>query len=170
MDWDTFASVDHLQDPHNFIPSQLLQASTQSKIELPWINPDEPYGHEMKKKAKGILRVYYQNINRITCLEDLYKYMEYMKTHEVDIWMWTETNINWRPKMRREAKKMSSKIFKNAKIITSTSNDPAGWKQQGYTCIGLVNGMVGRKILGRGDNKGLSRWSYVQIAGKEQKK
>eukprot|EP00957_Ditylum_brightwellii_P194074 14779980-Ditylum_brightwellii.AAC.1 len=125
MDWDTPASVDHLQDPHNFIPSQLLRTSTQSKIELSRIDPDKPYGHEMKEKKKGILRVYYQNINGITCLKGLYKYMEYIKTYKVDIWMWSETNINWMPKMRREAEKMGSKIFKSAKIITSTSNDPA---------------------------------------------
>eukprot|EP00957_Ditylum_brightwellii_P142174 10832006-Ditylum_brightwellii.AAC.1 len=72
--------------------------------------------------------------------------------------------------MRREAEKVGSKIFKNAKTITSTSNDPAGWKQQGCTCIGLVNGIVGRKISGGEDNKGLGRWSYVRIVGKEQKK
>eukprot|EP00957_Ditylum_brightwellii_P078679 5982396-Ditylum_brightwellii.AAC.1 len=81
--------------------------------------------------------------------------MEYMKMYKVDIWMWTETNINWTPKMRREAEKMGSKILKNAKIITSTSNNPVGWKQQGGTCIGLTNGMVGRKMSGGEDNKGL---------------
>eukprot|EP00957_Ditylum_brightwellii_P144289 10993042-Ditylum_brightwellii.AAC.1 len=72
--------------------------------------------------------------------------------------------------MRREAEQMGSKIFKSAKIITSNSDDPAGWKQQGGTCIGLVNGIVGRKMSGGEDNKGLGRWSYVQIAGKGQKK
>eukprot|EP00957_Ditylum_brightwellii_P108538 8278697-Ditylum_brightwellii.AAC.1 len=30
--------------------------------------------------------------------------------------------------------------------------------------------MVGRKMSGGEDNKGLGRWSYVQIAGKDQKK
>eukprot|EP00957_Ditylum_brightwellii_P083511 6348610-Ditylum_brightwellii.AAC.1 len=72
--------------------------------------------------------------------------------------------------MIREAGKMGFKIFKNFKIITSTSNDPAGWKQQGGTCIGLVNGMVGRKMSGGEYNKRLGRWSYVQIAGRDQKK
>eukprot|EP00957_Ditylum_brightwellii_P089815 6840105-Ditylum_brightwellii.AAC.1 len=72
--------------------------------------------------------------------------------------------------MRREAEKMGSKILKNAKIIISTSDDPVEWKQQGGTCIGLVTGMVRRKMSGGEDNKGLGRSSYVQIAGKEQKK
>eukprot|EP00957_Ditylum_brightwellii_P124690 9504239-Ditylum_brightwellii.AAC.1 len=49
IDWDTLALVDHLQDPHKFIPSQLLRASTQSKIELTRIDQEKSYGHEMKK-------------------------------------------------------------------------------------------------------------------------
>eukprot|EP00957_Ditylum_brightwellii_P173350 13198271-Ditylum_brightwellii.AAC.1 len=57
-----------------------------------------------------------------------------------------------RNKYQLDAKR--SKIFKNAKIITSTSDDPAGWRQQGGTCIGLVNSMVGRKMSGGEDNKG----------------
>eukprot|EP00957_Ditylum_brightwellii_P012621 954021-Ditylum_brightwellii.AAC.1 len=53
IDWDAFASVDHFQDPRSFTPSLLLRASTQSKIELPRIEPaDKPYGHELKERAK----------------------------------------------------------------------------------------------------------------------
>eukprot|EP00957_Ditylum_brightwellii_P040176 3040152-Ditylum_brightwellii.AAC.1 len=65
---------------------------------------------------------------------------------------------------------MGFKLFKNFKIITSASDDPSGWKQQRDTCIGLVNGMVGKKMSGGENNKELGRWSYVQIAGRDQKK
>eukprot|EP00957_Ditylum_brightwellii_P054271 4111213-Ditylum_brightwellii.AAC.1 len=93
-----------------------------------------------------------------------------MKEYEVDIWLWTETNINWTPKISRETDKMGCKVFNNFKIITSTRNDPAGWKWSGGTCIGLVNGMVGWKMQGGEGRKGLGRWSYVQIVGRDQKK
>eukprot|EP00957_Ditylum_brightwellii_P139476 10630063-Ditylum_brightwellii.AAC.1 len=78
-----------------------------------------------------------------------------MKEQEVEIWLWTETNTNWTPKLIHEAEKMGVKLFKQFKVITSASDDPAEWKQTGGTCIGLVNGMVGRKMQGGEDGKGL---------------
>eukprot|EP00957_Ditylum_brightwellii_P176651 13455016-Ditylum_brightwellii.AAC.1 len=92
-----------------------------------------------------------------------------VKEYEVDIWLWTETNINWTPKPSREADKMGYKVFNSFKIITSASNGPAGWKQPGGSCIDSVNGMVGWKMQGGEDKKGLGRWNYVQIAGRDQR-
>eukprot|EP00957_Ditylum_brightwellii_P030992 2348640-Ditylum_brightwellii.AAC.1 len=90
-----------------------------------------------------------------------------MKEYEVDIWMWTETNIDWTTKMIREVGRMGFKMFQNFKIFMSSSDDPASWKQPGGTCIGLVNIMVGWKMKGGQDTKRLGHWSYVQIAGLE---
>eukprot|EP00957_Ditylum_brightwellii_P065926 4999719-Ditylum_brightwellii.AAC.2 len=39
-----------------------------------------------------------------------------MKEFEVDIWLWTETNVYWSKKMIKEAEQMGSKIFDNLKL------------------------------------------------------
>eukprot|EP00957_Ditylum_brightwellii_P200536 15288117-Ditylum_brightwellii.AAC.1 len=64
---------------------------------------------------------------------------------------------------------MGQTIWKNVKIITSCSDDPAGSKQQGGMCIGLVISMVGCHITSGEDKTGLGCWSYVKIARKDQR-
>eukprot|EP00957_Ditylum_brightwellii_P016605 1248194-Ditylum_brightwellii.AAC.1 len=52
-----------------------------------------------------------------------------LKDFEVDIWLWTEANVNWSKKTVEEAEWMGYKIFNNFKMIISSSDDPADWKQ-----------------------------------------
>ena len=59
--------------------------------------------------------------------------MEIMKDHNIDIWGWTETNINWTPNNKDAVKYMSTKIFDNCFFETSNSDDLAGRYQQGGT-------------------------------------
>lgn len=58
---------------------------------------EEHYRDKMNNKEKGTLRIYFQNVNELTCKEEIYKYTENMKEYNVDIWRWTETNLNWPP-------------------------------------------------------------------------
>eukprot|EP00957_Ditylum_brightwellii_P180337 13738212-Ditylum_brightwellii.AAC.2 len=64
---------------------------------------------------------------------------------------------------------MGRTVWKNFKLITSCSDDPVGRKQQGGTCIGFVNDIVGRHIASSEDETGICGWNYVQIAGKDQR-
>ena len=100
----------------------------------------------------------------------MFEYMLKMKEYEVDVWGWTETNINWTPNTTNAMKYMSTKIFKNSHIATSNSDDPAGQRQQGGTCTVIINNLVGRKITSGEDKKGLGRWSYIQISGRDYRK
>eukprot|EP00957_Ditylum_brightwellii_P041057 3109585-Ditylum_brightwellii.AAC.1 len=123
----------------------------------------------MGGKEVGHLRVYFQNVNGIAVEEDMQEYMEEMKDREGDIWGWTETNANWTPNLINNATYEGQTLFNNFKIITSSSNNPAGFYQQRGTCMGMTNKMMGRIITTDKDTSGLGCWSYATIAGKDQK-
>eukprot|EP00957_Ditylum_brightwellii_P160227 12198633-Ditylum_brightwellii.AAC.1 len=63
---------------------------------------------------------------------------------------------------------MGRRTWKIFKLVTSCSDDPANEKQQGGTCIWLVNDMAGQHVTSGEDKSGLGRWSYVKIAGRDQ--
>ena len=71
--------------------------------------------------------------------------METMKEYDIDIWGWSETNINWTSNIKDAVKYMSTKLFDNCYFATSNSDDLAGRYQQGGTQTTLVNNLVGRK-------------------------
>ena len=96
--------------------------------------------------------------------------METMKDYDIDIWGWSEININWTPNTIAAVKYMTTKIFNNCFFATLNSNNPAGQYQQGRTQMTLVNNLVGRKNSSGVDAKGLGCWSFVQIAGKDHRK
>eukprot|EP00957_Ditylum_brightwellii_P167495 12750153-Ditylum_brightwellii.AAC.2 len=52
-----------------------------------------------------------------------------MKEFEVNTWLWSETNVNWSKKMIKETEQIGPKLFDNFKTITSSTDDPANWKQ-----------------------------------------
>eukprot|EP00957_Ditylum_brightwellii_P008143 617414-Ditylum_brightwellii.AAC.1 len=91
-----------------------------------------------------------------------------MEEKEVDIWGWAETNVNWTPNLTACAKYYGNKIFKLFTLVGSSSNDPAGFYQQGGTCTAITGEMVGQIIRSGTGFGGLGRWSYVQIAGRDQ--
>eukprot|EP00957_Ditylum_brightwellii_P012957 979214-Ditylum_brightwellii.AAC.1 len=114
----------------------------------------------MGGKEEGYLRVYFQNVNGISTEEDMQGYMEEMKDREVDIWRWMETNVNWTPNLINNTTYKGQKLFNNIKLITSSSDDLAGFYQQGGTCMGITNKMTGRIITADKDTSGLGCWSY----------
>eukprot|EP00957_Ditylum_brightwellii_P169551 12904893-Ditylum_brightwellii.AAC.1 len=60
-------------------------------------------------------------------------------------------------------------MFKNFKITTSNSDDPVAYYQQGGMCTGITRRMTGRIITAENDTSGLGRWSYMKIAGRDQR-
>eukprot|EP00957_Ditylum_brightwellii_P074375 5650815-Ditylum_brightwellii.AAC.1 len=77
-----------------------------------------------------------------------------MHKYQVDIWGWTETNINWMPAMTTKATQMGLKTCWNFKLVMPCSDDPTEHKQQGGTYMVLVNNMVGRHVQSREDTSG----------------
>ena len=142
------------QTPMEDIKILLQTRNLQKKRKL---NAQENHRDTLEPKENGRIRINYQNIKGIQYKEDIYKYMETMKEYNVDIWGWSETNINWTPNIKDAVKYMSTKIFDNYYFTTSNSDDPSGRYQQGGTQTVLVNNLVGRKISSCEDAKGLER-------------
>eukprot|EP00957_Ditylum_brightwellii_P043506 3298297-Ditylum_brightwellii.AAC.1 len=71
--------------------------------------------------------------------------------------------------MISKAKYLGNKCFDNFTLAASLSDNPAEHKQQGGTCLGITNKFTGRIIAMDNVSRGLSRWSFVKLAGKDQK-
>eukprot|EP00957_Ditylum_brightwellii_P135768 10354486-Ditylum_brightwellii.AAC.1 len=54
-------------------------------------------------------------------------------------------------------------------LVAGGSADPAGFYQQGGTCTGIIENIVGRIIDNGTDESGLGRWSYVKLAGRNNR-
>eukprot|EP00957_Ditylum_brightwellii_P116279 8869556-Ditylum_brightwellii.AAC.1 len=92
-----------------------------------------------------------------------------MESHEVDMWGWAETNVLWTEQMLQKTKFLGSKIFKNFTLVGSSSDDPAETYQQGGTYMEVMDKMTGCIIEADIDDSGFGQWSYMEIAGKDQR-
>eukprot|EP00957_Ditylum_brightwellii_P156374 11901917-Ditylum_brightwellii.AAC.1 len=54
-----------------------------------------------------------------------------MSEQDIDIWGWSKTNIKWTPNTVSQAKYMGNQIYNNFTFVASSSDDPAGFSQQG---------------------------------------
>eukprot|EP00957_Ditylum_brightwellii_P026777 2025573-Ditylum_brightwellii.AAC.1 len=97
--------------------------------------------------------------------------MEIMKTYNVDVFAFAETNIVWTPQTQNRAKKIREQVHKkNYRMKTSSSNKIAvNQYQPGGTMIGVVGNQQGRILEGNQDKLGMGRWSYVVMTGKSKK-
>ena len=95
------------------------------------------------------------------------EYIEDTKMKEATIYGWAETSTKWSLQMILQANQCGRKIHKHYKLIATSSNKEAGYKQMGGTCMGMVDNIVGRHMESEEDKCGLGRWTYVCIAGKD---
>eukprot|EP00957_Ditylum_brightwellii_P015521 1169789-Ditylum_brightwellii.AAC.1 len=90
-----------------------------------------------------------------------------MKTYEVDVFTFAETNTAWTPQAQHRAKKITKQLHKkNYRIETSLSNEMAvNQYQPGGTMIGVVGKQQGRILDGNQDKSGLGGLSYMVMTG-----
>eukprot|EP00957_Ditylum_brightwellii_P117948 8996383-Ditylum_brightwellii.AAC.1 len=93
-----------------------------------------------------------------------------MKDKEASIWGWTETNVNWTPSQVNQANYIGRKIHKKTKLVTTLSNEAAGYKQMSGTCTAMTDNIVSRHMKSSKDDTGLGRWMYICIVGKDNRK
>eukprot|EP00978_Attheya_sp_CCMP212_P003376 scaffold6986_cov35-Attheya_sp.AAC.1 len=94
-----------------------------------------------------------------------------MENKEVDIYGFAETNVAWNPERVNQVRQHGRGRFTQFKLVTSSSDDPSiGYKQPGGTCMGVTGAYVGRVSESGEDPHGLGRWSYVSLAGQNDRK
>eukprot|EP00957_Ditylum_brightwellii_P152316 11596323-Ditylum_brightwellii.AAC.1 len=93
-----------------------------------------------------------------------------MKEKESNLYVWVEPNVNWSPHMIEKANQFGRQIHKIFKLVAASSDEPADFKQMGGSCMGMADNIVGRHMKSSEDDRGLGRWTYVCLAGKDQRK
>ena len=106
---DLLNSVDDWAEIKTIIPTHALH-SIQEKT--PKIKKENiSWGDDLiKEKEKGIIRIYFININgacKQNNWEEYKRTIEVMKENEVDIFAFAETNIAWNPQTQNIAKRIT---------------------------------------------------------------
>eukprot|EP00957_Ditylum_brightwellii_P083215 6326844-Ditylum_brightwellii.AAC.1 len=80
-----------------------------------------------------------------------------MKNKEASIWSWAEINANWTPLQVNQVNYTGRKIHIFFKLVATSSNEAAGYRQMGNTFTAMTDNIVGRHMENSKDDTGLGR-------------
>ena len=140
----------------------------------PVCNKNEPWGDQFCHKSVNTIRVYFQNIHGILYQKSWNKWKEIvdmLHQHDVDVAGFVETNINWSPTNCSTARSILRTRNKNSVMNATNSDDPTtSMYQPGGMNLILQNNIIGAIDSNGNDDRGLGRWSFSVINGKQQHK
>eukprot|EP00957_Ditylum_brightwellii_P131885 10057402-Ditylum_brightwellii.AAC.1 len=93
-----------------------------------------------------------------------------MKNKEASIWDWAEANVNWMPSRVNQANYIRRRINIFFKLVATSSDEAAGYRQMDGTCTAMADNIVDRHMESGKDDKDLGRWMYICITGKDDRK
>jgi hypothetical protein len=143
------------------------------------LNHNHRWGDSLPTNAKGnTIRVVYQNVHRSLSASDnphTSNLLDNLNNMEVDVFMASETNVNWKSaKNRNDFQQKASKIWPANKIAFSSSDIGLKFERHeflpGGTCTMAVDTLSMRVIKVGEDDSGLGRWSYVTMEGQGSRK
>eukprot|EP00957_Ditylum_brightwellii_P188456 14346796-Ditylum_brightwellii.AAC.1 len=93
-----------------------------------------------------------------------------MYAKQADLYGWAETNVSWTELSKNQMEYHGRRIHDNYKLIATSNDNLAGYKQPGGTCLALVDKTVGRHMYSNNNDKGPGHWCYACITGRDQHK
>eukprot|EP00957_Ditylum_brightwellii_P050436 3824434-Ditylum_brightwellii.AAC.1 len=87
-----------------------------------------------------------------------------MHAKQADLYGWAETNVSWTELCKNQTEYHGCHTHDNYKLIATSSNEPAEYKQPGGTCLDLVDTTIRWHMHSNANDKGLGRWCYACIA------
>ena len=136
-------------------------------------NENEGWGDEMtKRKERGMLRIYFQNVNSLGVLRNGYETDNMcveLKGRKVDMMCLAETNVNWRRGDVKETMRQKvMTIWDHGWVQGSSSEEKMKSEfKPGGTVTVLGGKWVGAKKESGGDKYG--RWSWISLTGGNNK-
>lgn len=135
------------------------------------LKANEPWGNRITRKKENTTRVYYQNVNGITQGKDWTRWeaiVHELQRMEVDMFGLAETNVQWNPTTKHIATQKARHHYPQCKLGTSVCDElNTRTKQQGGTCLGITGNLLGSMHELSEDERGLGRWTYRQIVGRD---
>ena len=137
-------------------------------------DPNDAWDDSIEQKCSHSIRLYFENVHGLKPSANWNKWCDMLsalRTHQVDIIGFAETNVNWNPILARRAQAVVRKQFGSGVMINTTSDDPvkSAYKQGGTSQI-LLGNTIGAIQSNHTDERGLGRWVYTIINGKNNKK
>jgi hypothetical protein len=144
----------------------------------PTATPDDPnpdlssWGHSLSiRKPLTTMRLLLQNPYGLDASNN-YRKLDYLAQHlatyQVDLACLPETNADWKKySIRSACNALLRRHFRHHRLITSTSTaDATHAYLPGGTATIVTNGYTGRIASSGSDPRGLGRWTYVRLKGK----
>jgi hypothetical protein len=154
------------------VPTQdRAQRSRQQKLFS--IDPDnnQAYGDVMHQNQTGLSRFYFINPNGISHHRgflDFYEILQSLKDNEIDVFGFSETNLDVRqPEVRKQIEEITPAFYGTSLLASSRSKISSHTPYKpGGTITGISNELCGRFQTSGSDKSGLGRWLYIQLYGK----
>ena len=150
--------------PGEFQPPPVQTTKVQRQL-----NNEKYYGDELRPKPSNTLRIYSQNIQGIPTTntkEHFHAMLSTMTDREVDVFGWSETNLEWNDyKLNSEMFPIFKKHFPQGKWLPSTSQIPFTTNYKpGGNLMGIHKNANARTHQTHRDPMG--RWCWSRLEGK----
>ena len=133
-----------------------------------------PFENIINNHDEFSTRIIFTNTNGLNVYTDYHSLREVLinsKLHCTSVFLLAETNTYWKNKRNYDNfGRIISQYWKGAAVTTSETNlNRDSIHKPGGTAIIVDNEIRSRKIKSREDSRGLGRWSYLTLYGREDR-
>jgi len=122
-------------------------------------------------KPFNTFRVISWNVNTLSTQQDYLQWRaasQAISNSEADAIAFQETNLSWNKIHRRRIQQILQQPTGNATLATTNSTEiSSDTYQRGGTLLAIVGSWTSRTISSGHDTKGLGRWSFIELQGKD---
>jgi len=93
-----------------------------------------------------------------------------LQTMDASIFLAQETNMAWKPTTLQAIDSQCNSVFKHKKLATSSSNEKSNHRYQPGGTLTLALGKWASRVISRGHDELLGRWSFLELVGQQNKR
>ncbi len=118
----------------------------------------------------GFFRVVSKNVSTLNTYSlDMTAMATELQTMDASMFFVQETNTAWKPTTLQAIDSQCNLVFKHKKLATSSSNEKSGQRYQPGGTLTLALGKWASRVISRGHDEPLGRWSFLKLVGQHNK-
>jgi len=158
--------------PNSVPPSHTQETPTIQQALFTPPSYNVPWGDTwVVTKPSSSFRIVSKNTGTISLQNlDMIAITQELQNLAVSVFAGQETNVHWDPATHYQMYTQCRRVTPHIKIATSTSQEPAAdWYKPGGTMLLTLDPWTSR-VIDRGTDSTLGRWSYMEFVGKQNKR
>jgi hypothetical protein len=169
----SITSQESHEETYPYDPTDRANSVHLLQTSLTTIKDNYPFGDLISSpKQKGTVRIFFQNVNSIFKFrrwDTLKECSSHMKSMEIDIAEFSETNLKWTFRTTNQAKNVLQQTCKIVQVTTSSNVEPSRTSYQpGGTMTVAMTKYTGRIINIIKDDTLMGRWSGFTLSNNFQ--